>query len=661
MRLFNVYNFKFELFHASPPPYVIASHRWVGAAEELTFQDVVSGRDKSKARYKKLEGFISFIRSELHRIQWLWIDTCCIDKTNAVELSEAINCMYRWYKDADVCLAYLPDVTLSPLYHGSGCWEEEFRRSEWFTRGWTLQELVAPQTVIFLTVHWNVIGFKGNHPITRTSEPSTSYLKWSHQTCARLDSTIASFTSIPKDVLCQSQGVELVSAEFRLQWAKGRVTTREEDRWYCLFGLLETPIGVNYGEGANRARKRLLDELEDIGAIGKGRAAILAYQLSNAEPPHLPVARNADVSEPRSTVRRVLRAKGTIFGSTPESQQRKLDSEANLVRKWWSDYESRARRGPGSSVHSDAESDGAIIPSRTPSPGGWSNIADAHYWQDELDCRPTRRGPTDQRAPLFKSSSYEDATPRGTEYWDYEPRAREGRGDPRQWLATADRGRDTSYARTEPAYQKEELSNEDSRGREDTGRRSGRSLSRGRFNVYVEDCLRASRLDVQANLSSRVHSARKLHQRARRDEGQADDGSAAKHGGEAMFQDKRVMRPTDSTASTEARRRSKRSFAQQQAATTASTPDFNFKRESYSMEQNIRRYDEHNDYTTSHVYSSEPTGRKASSPPMPSKSERPHAAARHPSPADHADPPYEEFKKASIRNERNPYRRKRKG
>ncbi|KAK6433533.1 hypothetical protein LTR95_010286 [Oleoguttula sp. CCFEE 5521] len=296
MRLLNVDTLKFKQFHTSPPPYVIASHRWADEADEITYQDVLSGNDKSRAGYKKLEGFLNFMRtSEYYLLKWLWIDTCCIDKTNAVELSEAINCMFKWYRDADVCLAHLADVIHAPSPEESG-WEESFRCSEWFTRGCTLQELLAPRLVVFLTVHWHIIGCKGQFLKFGTSAPCAASFTKASSTYTSLESIIVDFTNIPKDFLLEPAQLESVNAEECLYWAIGRNTTREEDKWYCLFGLLDTPIGANHGEGARRARKRLLAELEDIGSIGKGRAAVIAYQLENAIP--LPPTRaEADASD----------------------------------------------------------------------------------------------------------------------------------------------------------------------------------------------------------------------------------------------------------------------------------------------------------------------------------------------------------------------------
>jgi hypothetical protein len=78
-------------------------------------------------------------------------NTCYIDKTSSAELSEAINSMYHWYQESGVCYTYLADVP-----------PNAFSKSRWFTRGWTLQELIAPSTVIFLDQKWQEIGTKSS-------------------------------------------------------------------------------------------------------------------------------------------------------------------------------------------------------------------------------------------------------------------------------------------------------------------------------------------------------------------------------------------------------------------------------------------------------------------------------------------------------------------
>lgn len=76
-----------------------------------------------------------FIRQSKCSVEWLWIDTCCIDKNSSAELQESISSMFRWYRRARCCLAFLSDVGLKHMDGGSDIMQE-FRESVWFTRAW---------------------------------------------------------------------------------------------------------------------------------------------------------------------------------------------------------------------------------------------------------------------------------------------------------------------------------------------------------------------------------------------------------------------------------------------------------------------------------------------------------------------------------------------
>jgi len=208
------------------PRYAILSHTW-GGDDEVLFKDMVDGTGKSKVGYNKIQ----FCADQAWRdaLQFFWVDTCCIDKTNSVELQEAINSMFRWYRDAEKCYVYLIDVSTPN-------WEAPFRNSRWFTRGWTLQELIAPASVEFFSREGLRLG-NGKS----------------------LEQDICGVTGIPVSIL-QGSSLSTLSVRDRLAWMDKRETTREEDRAYSLLGIFSVHIPLIYGEGAKNAFRRLQGE-----------------------------------------------------------------------------------------------------------------------------------------------------------------------------------------------------------------------------------------------------------------------------------------------------------------------------------------------------------------------------------------------------------------
>ncbi|KAF2171942.1 hypothetical protein M409DRAFT_18173 [Zasmidium cellare ATCC 36951] len=257
-------------FNGLPTPhYVTASHRWT-LGSETTFKDVLKRRNTETPGYKKVEAFAAYIRTNIPSIKWLWIDTCCIDQKSTAELSEAVNLMYEWFKNSVMCLAYLADVEDSELGQINDSDESdiatksEFEQSVWFTRrGWTLQELLAPKMVIFLTKEWRVIGHKGH--------------KFG-QKCDTVEDTEIG-TNV-ETLLARRTGIsvgDLVGPYPRLhrrdehlketmKWMEGRKTTRPEDKIYALYGILGVSPGANYGEGYPYAYSRLLKAVKDYHA-----------------------------------------------------------------------------------------------------------------------------------------------------------------------------------------------------------------------------------------------------------------------------------------------------------------------------------------------------------------------------------------------------------
>jgi tetratricopeptide (TPR) repeat protein len=219
------------------PPYAILSHRWSGS--EILLNDVQSGayREKNEG-YQKLEFCAK--QAAQDKLQYFWIDTCCIDKWNLSELSKAINSMFQWYKNATRCYVFLSDVSVStatePVQRSD--WEASFSNSAWFTRGWTLQELIAPESVEFFSREGQCVGDK-----------------------ASLEQLVNEITGIPLAAL-RNRPLDQFSTSERKRWAEHRVTTEEEDIVYCLLGILGVSMPAVYGEGQESARKRLQDEVE---------------------------------------------------------------------------------------------------------------------------------------------------------------------------------------------------------------------------------------------------------------------------------------------------------------------------------------------------------------------------------------------------------------
>ncbi|KAH0840416.1 hypothetical protein AYO21_03053 [Fonsecaea monophora] len=234
MRLINTQTYELrQFFNNDTPKYAILSHTW--EEEEVLFHHMnnIARSTQNKLGFKKVQGACSLAQSQGY--EWIWIDTCCIDKSNSAELSEAINSMFQYYQEAEVCYVYLKDVTRR---NPKGIFETEFRCSKWFTRGWTLQELIAPARVEFYTALWSKIGLK--------MEDSLSVL-------------ISEITGIDLQTL-KGGNVLSVSIARRMYWASKRKTSRVEDRAYSLLGLFDVSMPMIYGEGI-KAFRRLQEEI----------------------------------------------------------------------------------------------------------------------------------------------------------------------------------------------------------------------------------------------------------------------------------------------------------------------------------------------------------------------------------------------------------------
>lgn len=139
--------------------YAILSHTWLPREEEVTFEDMQMDEEHYKGTfgYGKIKGCCEQALIEPTPIEWVWVDTCCIDQKKETELGQAIRSMWRWYADAAVCYALLADVSgKTPTDSPSS--NEAFKNDRYFTRAWTLQELLAPREVVIFSKDWDRIG-----------------------------------------------------------------------------------------------------------------------------------------------------------------------------------------------------------------------------------------------------------------------------------------------------------------------------------------------------------------------------------------------------------------------------------------------------------------------------------------------------------------------
>ncbi|KAI0157450.1 heterokaryon incompatibility protein-domain-containing protein [Xylariaceae sp. FL1272] len=329
MRLLNVDNFQLEeFFEPRVPPYVILSHTWDG--DEVLFQDIQPTFDgtfeslawSTKKGARKVFDSAAITAKKGHK--YIWIDTCCIDKSSSSELSEAINSMFNWYLKSSICFVYLADFALphaakngendcyaisdnqkieqmtrrrfgkpltndggglAPLHdqgshdtrsHDSRSFLQGLKDCRWFTRGWTLQELIAPHEVQFYDGNWTFFG-------TRIS----------------LSESLQQITNIAIEVLVfGTLGIEgrnhrlprflkRYSVWEKMVWAAARETLRVEDTAYCLLGIFDINMPLLYGEGPRaflRLLKKIMKQTNDHSMLFFSRQKYGASFL-----PHSPV------------------------------------------------------------------------------------------------------------------------------------------------------------------------------------------------------------------------------------------------------------------------------------------------------------------------------------------------------------------------------------
>lgn len=229
MRLLDTETQELKEFMDDVPTYAILSHTWGG--DEVTLQDLARQPQDPTKDFAKIDGACNLAFGDGYR--YIWIDTCCIDKTSSAELSEAINSMFRWYEEASVCYVHLSDLSTTQ----DDLSKDGLGGCRWFRRGWTLQELVAPPEVHFYDRSWNQVGTKN------------TLCDW-----------LSDITSIPQDVLSNPDEIYCLPVATKMSWAAMRQTTRVEDMAYCLLGLFDVHMPLLYGEG-RKAFRRLQEEV----------------------------------------------------------------------------------------------------------------------------------------------------------------------------------------------------------------------------------------------------------------------------------------------------------------------------------------------------------------------------------------------------------------
>lgn len=299
MRLLNTSDLRlYEFYDAKIPGYAILSHTW--GDEEISLQMLENPESQQLDGYTKIKRCCDLALSQGWK--YVWIDTCCIDKTSSADLSEAINSMYKWYENAQVCYVYMADVSANNEHL-------PFRKSRWFFRGWTLQELLAPWTVVFYDSNWNDIG-----------------TKWG------LIDDISHTTGITHDQIIDHKRANIAA---KMSWAAQRRTTRLEDNAYSLLGLFDINMPLLYGEGS-KAFMRLQHEIllthEDdesifawmdteshhCGLLARSPAAFsLSGNIQSVKNP------NSEI-EPPSVSKRLLTMTGldSILGNQPQDSAR---------------------------------------------------------------------------------------------------------------------------------------------------------------------------------------------------------------------------------------------------------------------------------------------------------------------------------------------------
>jgi hypothetical protein len=243
----------------SVPEYAILSHRWIHTqrngqhvALDISYTEFLAGSGDQRG-YEKIdkacEAVLYFAHEQGRTLEWIWIDSCCIDKSNNEEHTEAINSMYQWYARSYVCITYLGDVDTF----------DEASSSEWFRRGWTLQELIAPERVLFYNKRWQGCGSKNDYSPGLHDQTQYPFLNRSKELADITNIDIALLRLQDRKAI--KTKLDSIPACQKMSWASDRNTTKDEDMAYCMIGIFDiSHMYLKRGEG-RRAFIRLQEEV----------------------------------------------------------------------------------------------------------------------------------------------------------------------------------------------------------------------------------------------------------------------------------------------------------------------------------------------------------------------------------------------------------------
>ncbi|KAF4997486.1 hypothetical protein FGRMN_3850 [Fusarium graminum] len=258
MRLINVNTGELNEFSSTHRlEYATLSHTW--EQREITYQEWLGSRLHAPNAAKKVLEACRVAKDSL-KVQLLWADTCCINKSNRREVDQAVNSMFAWYRNSTVCLAYLSDIPTANT-NASKLLSSQLRRSRWFTRGWTLVELLAPRQLIFYAADWSVLGRREDS----------------------LVELISQVTGIDAAYLSGQKDPWQAPVSEKMSWLSNRKTRLVEDRAYCMFGLLDVEMHLDYGEGI-KAMDRLQREISKVTAsdnVGQSQS-LTQFSMANS-------------------------------------------------------------------------------------------------------------------------------------------------------------------------------------------------------------------------------------------------------------------------------------------------------------------------------------------------------------------------------------------